>query len=106
MKWRKHLKRKIDSVIGLTDRRVLDKTYSKYDDNRSGFVPNRIRSGYKSQMAYRYAKYAKTPLGRIEHSSRLGRVAVEKLLGRGVRKQIVRRHSSYTKYKKGEGVIA
>ena len=100
MKWRKHLKRKIEGSIGLSDRKALDKTYELYRENTSGFIPPKKRDAVKRQMDYRFKKYQNTPLGKLERKSAIGRRIVEKLYGRRVRKN----GQGYEKLKRFEKV--
>ena len=88
MKWHKHLKRKFDKKIGLADRRTAEAEWER-TQKYSGKTVTSIREGHldesAAQKAYEHAnrhldaaeKYSKTPLGKIETSSKFGKKAVK-----------------------------
>lgn len=103
MKWHKHLKRSFDDRIGLTAKRAYDNSDKRADDTLNQFhqvlsakdpykargpvALSRNRNPYSqigsetTSSSYdasdRYNKYKKTPLGKIERSSKLGKKAVD-----------------------------
>ena len=89
MKWHKHLKSKFNLATGISQRRDLEDTeamlnYNNYL-NKHGIIDSSKNdqrvSSYKKQIEYRQNKYYSTPLGKLEKSSKVGRKAVNALLG-------------------------